>query len=189
MQPQLTNESLPSSLQEYNSWGEGQSLLQTTIQGECAARVLCCRGSPHIDLQTECIALDVVAEYDIPFMAGTTDHRCVKGSRRIEGCKDQLILPVPLPAEDLPFVSVGNSMQSRQSFPENFVSTPSWGVVVPWRDTTLPIVINRIRRSSQSDLLSAYQTSKSNFSGHEMLVRPLTCAHPVIPGRTSCRRA
>src|SRR5690606_19272141 len=43
--------------------------------------------------------------------------------------------------------------------------------------------------SSQKDQLSTYQTSYSNFSSQESAFRPFTCAQPVMPGRTLCRRA
>ena len=40
----------------------------------------------------------------------------------------------------------------------------------------------RMRRSSRSERCSTYQTSSSIRSGHGSDVRPLICAHPVMPG-------
>src|SRR5690606_29451558 len=55
--------------------------------------------------------------------------------------------------------------------------------------TTVIRVIHNILRSSQKDQLSTYQTSYANFSSQESAFLPFTWAHPVIPGRTSWRRA
>ena len=46
----------------------------------------------------------------------------------------------------------------------------------------------RMRRSSATRRCSTYQTSRSSRRSHVMWFRPLTCAHPVTPGRTSSRR-
>src|SRR5699024_2392316 len=50
------------------------------------------------------------------------------------------------------------------------------------------IVKNTILISSQNDWLSTYQTSSLNLSSQLIALRPLICAQPVTPGRTSCRR-
>ena len=54
---------------------------------------------------------------------------------------------------------------------------------------TCPTVIHRILRSRPRLQLSTYQTSISSLSSHARALRPLTCAQPVSPGRTSWRRA
>jgi len=56
---------------------------------------------------------------------------------------------------------------------------------MPSRRSTLMTVSARILRSSQIERLSTYQTSSASFSSHEIALRPLICAHPVMPGRTS----
>ena len=58
-----------------------------------------------------------------------------------------------------------------------------------FRRRILTTVFHTMRKSSRNETWSTYQTSNSNLCVHEMAFRPLTCAHPVIPGRTSWRRA
>ena len=60
--------------------------------------------------------------------------------------------------------------------------------LIPSRINTLRTVSHKICRSSQKLRLSTYHTSSANFSSQLIAFRPLTCAQPVIPGRTSCRR-
>ena len=67
------------------------------------------------------------------------------------------------------------------------VASPS--ALIPSRFSTFHAVMARIFRSSRKDRLSTYQTSRANFSSQVIAFRPLICAHPVIPGFTSCRRA
>ena len=67
------------------------------------------------------------------------------------------------------------------------VAWPSW--VTPLRFIARGMVNARIFRSSHSERFSTYQTSISRRSGHGVALRPLICAQPVTPGRTSCRRA
>ena len=50
---------------------------------------------------------------------------------------------------------------------------------------TFRIVNQKILASNEKEILSTYQTSYANFCSHEIALRPLTCAHPVIPGMTS----
>ena len=54
-----------------------------------------------------------------------------------------------------------------------------------------PMVVDGGTRWMSSHRLrwSTYQTSSANLSSQLMALRPLTCAQPVTPGRTSCRRA
>src|SRR5699024_3115037 len=70
----------------------------------------------------------------------------------------------------------------------NFVIVGTPPPEIPSPLTTFRTVPNRMRMSSQSDQLSAYQTSSSNFCSHGSSLRPLICASPVMPGVTSCRR-
>lgn len=51
------------------------------------------------------------------------------------------------------------------------------------------MVIQIILKSRIKEQLSTYQTSYSNFLLKTSRFRPWTCAHPLIPGRTSWRRA
>ena len=51
---------------------------------------------------------------------------------------------------------------------------------------TFATVKNKIFKSDLKLMLAVYQISSANFSSQEMALRPLICAHPVIPGRTSC---
>lgn len=66
------------------------------------------------------------------------------------------------------------------------VAWPS--ALTPSRWTTDWIVRNRILASMHGDAWSTYHTSKASLSGHDMALRPLTCAQPVMPGRASSRR-
>ena len=50
------------------------------------------------------------------------------------------------------------------------------------------MVFSRILISKNSDTLATYHTSYSNFCCQLMAFLPFTCAQPVMPGRTSCRR-
>ena len=53
-----------------------------------------------------------------------------------------------------------------------------------------PVTVSRMmRRSRRSERCSTYQTSRSSWSSQDSALRPLTCAQPVTPGRTSWRRA
>ena len=56
------------------------------------------------------------------------------------------------------------------------------------RMNTFRTVRKKILASRANDKWSTYQTSNSNFLCQEMLLRPFTCTHPVMPGLTSCRR-
>src|SRR5450755_902260 len=56
---------------------------------------------------------------------------------------------------------------------------------MPSRRSTCLTVRARILRSSEKLRCSTYQTSYSNFACQDKLLRPWTCAHPVIPGLTS----
>src|SRR5580658_6734889 len=67
------------------------------------------------------------------------------------------------------------------------VAWPAW--LIPRRQAIARSVRPAIRRSSPRLLRSTYQTSRANFSSHERELRPCTCAQPVMPGRTSCRRS
>src|SRR5690625_1552785 len=89
------------------------------------------------------------------------------------------------PHECLFVRSVGES--SLLPMNSGIVASPS--ALIPSRRRTFQAVSQRIFRSSQNDRLSTYQTSRRNFSSQEMALRPFTCAQPVIPGRTSWRRA
>lgn len=53
---------------------------------------------------------------------------------------------------------------------------------------TFCMVLMKIFKSSNNDILSTYQISYSNLLLNSNKFRPLTCAHPVMPGRTSWRR-
>jgi len=44
------------------------------------------------------------------------------------------------------------------------------------------MVFSRILISKNSDTLATYHTSYSNFCSQLMALRPLICAHPVMPG-------
>src|SRR5262249_38746333 len=46
------------------------------------------------------------------------------------------------------------------------------------------MVIRMIRKSSPSDALRTYHSSIFSFSSLVTSLAPLTCAHPLIPGRT-----
>jgi hypothetical protein len=54
---------------------------------------------------------------------------------------------------------------------------------------TLARAMSRILRSSTSDQLSTYQTSSARRRSQLTALRPCTAAQPVMPGRTSWRRA
>src|SRR5690606_28894320 len=75
------------------------------------------------------------------------------------------------------------------SLPMNRGRKASPSAPTPWRPRTRRIVIARIFKSSRSEWWSTYQVSSSNFSSQLTLLRPITWAQPVIPGRTSWRRA
>ena len=64
---------------------------------------------------------------------------------------------------------------------------PSW--LMPSRLATLRTVATMISMSRRSERFSTYQTSMSSWSSQVRALRPLACAHPVMPGRTSWRRA
>src|SRR5688572_11082038 len=51
---------------------------------------------------------------------------------------------------------------------------------------TFLMVRNNILKSNAKDIWSTYQTSNSNLLSQLIALRPFTCAHPVIPGLTSC---
>ena len=72
--------------------------------------------------------------------------------------------------------------------PVNFDIVTSPLALIPSRAKTFFTVRMIILRSSQNEWLSTYQTSYSNFWSQLMALRPLTCAHPVIPGLTKWRR-
>src|SRR5665811_894106 len=59
---------------------------------------------------------------------------------------------------------------------------------IPSPLNTLRTVPNRMRISSHSDQLSAYQTSRTNLSSQARALRPLIWARPVMPGLTLWRR-
>ena len=61
--------------------------------------------------------------------------------------------------------------------------------LTPLRRKTRIAVRKSILTSSKTETWSTYQTSSSNFLSQEIALRPFTWAQPVIPGRTSCRRA
>ena len=67
------------------------------------------------------------------------------------------------------------------------VAWPSW--LTPWRRSTSPTVAARMRRSRRTGRWSTYHRSSSSRSSQVVVLRPLICAQPVSPGRTSCRRA
>ncbi len=69
----------------------------------------------------------------------------------------------------------------------SIVACPGW--LIPSRFRIFPIVMAIILMSSHNDWWSTYHTSSRNFSSQLMALRPLTWAQPVIPGRTSWRRA
>src|ERR1051326_1886096 len=60
---------------------------------------------------------------------------------------------------------------------------------IPCRVTPLHIVRARIFASSHRLQWSTYHVSRLNFSSQVIAFRPFTCAQPVIPGFTRCRRA
>ena len=45
-----------------------------------------------------------------------------------------------------------------------------------------------MRKSSHGEALRTYHSSSAVFSSTERSLPPLTCAHPVIPGRTESRK-
>src|SRR6266446_1528101 len=56
------------------------------------------------------------------------------------------------------------------------------------RDRTQPAVRQRILRSSNTDCRSTYSRSRRVRAAHEITLRPLICASPVMPGFTTRRR-
>ena len=60
--------------------------------------------------------------------------------------------------------------------------------LMPWRVHRQQRVPKRISASSQRLRWSTYHTSSMRRWSHGRALRPFTCAHPVIPGRTSWRR-
>src|SRR5947207_1603311 len=69
-------------------------------------------------------------------------------------------------------------------------SMVAWpGALTPWPLNTCATVLPMISRSRRVERWSTYHTSNANFSSHVTALRPFTCAQPVIPGRTSWRRA
>ena len=67
------------------------------------------------------------------------------------------------------------------------VTPGAWSMPSPRR--TMPTVRARMRASRASDAWSTYQTSRASRSSHAVVLRPFTWAQPVMPGRTSSRRA
>ena len=63
------------------------------------------------------------------------------------------------------------------------------GVVIPSRRTTVRIIFTRTSVSMRRSCSSTYSRSSTKRWSHSMALRPLTWASPVMPGRTSCRRA
>src|SRR4029077_12692678 len=59
--------------------------------------------------------------------------------------------------------------------------------VAPARARTARAVRTRILASRKRLQWSTYQTSRANRSSQSTAFRPWTTAHPVMPGRTSCR--
>src|SRR5699024_2231967 len=66
-----------------------------------------------------------------------------------------------------------------------FINALSFGVTSSLLKT-FRIVNKIILTSNNTERLSTYHTSNRNRSSQLMLFLPLTCAHPVIPGLTSC---
>ena len=73
--------------------------------------------------------------------------------------------------------------------PANSRMVASPAAETPRRRTRFASVRTAIRKSSQNDAFSTYHTSCLKRASHDSRLRPLTCAQPLRPGRTSCRRA
>src|SRR5690554_573286 len=81
-----------------------------------------------------------------------------------------------------------NRQLLHESLPVNLAMVASPSALIPSRTNTFFTVRNRILISNHSERLSIYHTSSLNFSSQLSELRPLTCAQPVTPGRTSWRR-
>lgn len=64
------------------------------------------------------------------------------------------------------------------------VASPFWDI--PLRLITHLIVLQNIIMSVMKETWFTYQISSSNFFLQLIAFLPFTCAHPVMPGRTSC---
>lgn len=74
-------------------------------------------------------------------------------------------------------------------FPLNFDLVASPAAEIPSRFITFRMFSQMIFRSGQRPRFSTCQTSSANFSSHEIVFRPFTCAPPIAPGHISWRRA
>src|SRR5271157_1054895 len=106
----------------------------------------------------------------------------IERSQRAQGSDDDLGMTTRADDPDQPH-------EPLPSDPRNGTTVTSPRPEMPSRRRTLTRVIVRILASSLNDQWSTYQVSSRNFSSQSIAFRPLTCAQPVIPGRTSWRLA
>src|SRR5216683_607285 len=89
----------------------------------------------------------------------------------------------------LPDYPITQSEISRSPDPPNSSIVACPAADIPSRRTTRHTVIPRIFTSRLRLQWSTYHVSRANFSSQRIAFRPFTCAHPVMPGFTSCRLA
>src|SRR5665647_1145056 len=113
----------------------------------------------------------------------------VPGRRQlVDGIHDVVDLPAEAAAADNDKLRA-HGVSWSVLVPRNSGIVASPAALIPSRRTTDRTVASRILRSPRREWWSTYSTSNRNLSSQPTALRPETCARPVSPGRTSCRRA